>query len=307
MNTKINTSQESKKLKPVAIVYDACSYERNVQSPDNIYLIPQYIQIDDQEFKIDHNLSEETKDIIRKKFEEKSNFKTSQSKYLDKTNLYNKLLEKYENVIILAVNSKVSGEFDQTKRWILNQKEDIQKRVHAINTRTGGAVVFRLAQTINGWIKQNHDVEHIVEKLIPNYLKNHALPIFIDQVKWLHSNGKAGKKWINKKILSFFKFYLVLYTQKFPSIKCFKISRQYKTAIDWMFDQIMPLADVEKKYVLTIGKSWNINDNYIDYIKTKAKNKLIEKTEIVDMPLIVSVNAGDNSFSLSLSPIQNNK
>jgi DegV family protein with EDD domain len=136
------------------------------------------------------NIYEKVREAERRRM--KSLIKTSQPSINDFAIAFKEKLQEVENIICVTISSKVSGTYNsalQAKKFL---SQELQDKVHVIDSMNGSAGAGLICLKILEYIKQKLNVNDVVEKINKELLNFKLLGIYKES-KWLEASGRIPK------------------------------------------------------------------------------------------------------------------
>ncbi|MDD5098414.1 MAG: DegV family protein [Candidatus Pacebacteria bacterium] len=122
----------------------------------------------------------------------KSLIKTSQPSINDFAIAFKDKLKEVENIICITISSKVSGTYNsalQAKKFL---SQELQNKIHIIDTMNGSAGAGLICLKTIEYIKEKLSINEIVERITKELLNFKLLGIYKES-KWLEASGRIPK------------------------------------------------------------------------------------------------------------------
>jgi len=274
----------------IAVVVDSTAVIGNelLESNNNLYSIPLHLIIDDKSYRDGIDI---TPCEFCYKMSKSINLPTtSQPPVGDVYNLFEELVDKYDNIIYITISSKLSGTF-QTGILVKNQVS--QDKIIVFDSTFTSTIQKQMAIKALELAKMGSSIEEIIKSL--EYIKaNSKIYLVVDDLKHLHRTGRIslsassfGKILNIKPILAFEEGEIV-------------VNKKVRT-MGKVYDTLVELIANDK--LTSNSKIILAHANGYDYA-LKMKEKVLEiypeQTIIIEeLSPVISVHTGERSFGVS--------
>ncbi len=173
-------------MKKIALVTDSTvDFTEDLVKQCDAHIIPLKVLFGDQEY-LDGEISSE--EFYRRLQIEKELPKTSQPSPEQFSNLYDKLLEEYHEVISIHISSELSGTLNSARL----AAERLKDKIHLIDTKTISMGVGMMMIEASNYIKEGLEAAHILEKM--DKLRSNVETVFtLNTLEYLQKGGRIGK------------------------------------------------------------------------------------------------------------------
>ena len=292
-------------LKPLAIVVDSGCVDKVDSSNSDIYHLPLILILNEtnnlltQEFIDSHDSDALYKEIESKQIASS----TSQSPPMVISDLFVKLLTKYQNIIYLSLAKKVSGQFGVVTKTISKFSTEEQARISIVDTRVGAYVVYNLALKCLSWYQKDKIlISEIISKKIPDYINSHHLWMTIGDFGRLKKSGRASTV-LSRIVSTVFKLHCTINCTTFPKTTL-AINRTWDKTFNHVAKLLKKNTDPNKKYCVQIEKSWLTDPKLIELAKTKLKLANVAEIKVSNLAIIGRIHVGIDAIAYSFVEIE---
>lgn len=283
----------------IAIVTDYSSLsEKDIEEEKlkHVYTLPLYIIEDSKTYKCtEENFEKE--DIFNKIIENKIKLTTSKTNNFDATSTFDKLIKKYDEIICILINSKISSQYESIVNIVQNNKE-YKNKITVLNTCTGSYGILILIKKILELIEKTKNKKELFQK-IKMYERKQILNFIIPgDLKRLIKGGRS-KEFFLTRIINLFKIKMIFsLNRKTPGIQMVGFDRTYKKILEKM-------KKIVKKELKNHSKAdiyflMSKNNKMRDFCKNLFNDIKNIKVYIKKLEPILYIHGGANSISICL-------
>lgn len=284
-------------LQKIAILTDSSSGINTKESKKyKIYILPLHIILNN---KIDILDSDQiiSDNFFYKKIKS-SNIKTSQANLNEITNIYNKILKKYDYIIHYPIAEKLSNQYYTA--YMISQNIQYKNKVYVVKNHTAAFSLKRLVFYANQLAKQGKTIKEILDATL-EFEKSTLMALIPGNIYQLMMGGRVKKLLLN--VITIFKIKILIQWSENP--KKIASSRKIKLLIENFVKLLQNFQkNIKYKYQLFIlkttectSKIWNIVINVLENEKILYQ---IEK-----LPNIFVAHAGLDTIAFVTIPLIN--
>ncbi|MDD4662185.1 MAG: DegV family protein [Candidatus Pacebacteria bacterium] len=226
-----------------------------------------------------------------------STIKTSQPSLKDYLEMFKKKLEEFEEIIHVAISSKVTGAYNsamQAKKFLGKDGE----RVHVLDSKKGsGAQALLILKALED-IEQGLSVKEIKEK-IEKRAKNSFLIFMYDKPKWVMASGRCPKiAQVGLQKLKDLKMGVVM-REKDGVLKLMTIKRNVKDLTEPLFEEFKKITK-DTKTKISVIIAHGDNQEEVEKLKEKLgelKNVKVLYSTLLDV--VLGAHAGPGALLLN--------
>ncbi|NQX84115.1 MAG: DegV family EDD domain-containing protein [Mycoplasmataceae bacterium] len=207
------------------ILDSSCGYTRDEMRLKNIGFVPFKIRYGKDEFDDGINIFT---DDIAKKARLLQVAKTSVPSLTIIEDEYDKMLQNYENLIVVPLSRNLSGMNNAMR--LVAQEEKYNGKVYVLESNLFGNWIEFLVPRLIKWRDNNHPLKEVI-KIIENYNESTFASVMIDDLQFLSAGGRISQSQARIGSLAGVKPVLVIRDGKIDENESYK-TRNTKKALD---------------------------------------------------------------------------
>lgn len=202
-----------------------------------------------------------------------------------------KMLEEFENVLILAPSSNLSGIYQNVYCCMEMLDQAKQNRVHLLKTRSFAIGEYIMLKEAINLVTSNESVDKIVSEL-EELSQKIATFIFPGDLKFLQKSGRVNTGQLLLGKIAQLK--IMLYHRE-PVVELYKKARGKKNLLRYI-DQAIKDQPIQEIYLGSIG----IDSVFYQQVKAIVQANNIKLIDTGDTSIIAGSHLGPNSFGLAM-------
>lgn len=202
-----------------------------------------------------------------------------------------KMLEEFENVLILAPSSNLSGIYQNVYCCMEMLDQAKQNRVHLLKTRSFAIGEYIMLKEAINLVTSNESVDKIVSEL-EELSQKIATFIFPGDLKFLQKSGRVNTGQLLLGKIAQLK--IMLYHRE-PVVELYKKARGKKNLLRYI-DQAIKDQPIQEIYLGSIG----IDSVFYQQVKAIVQANNINLIDTGDTSIIAGSHLGPNSFGLAM-------
>lgn len=278
----------------IAIVTDtACNITPEMAEEYGIYLLPLEIIFSEKSYRDGYDIT--TEEFYNKIKQTDEIPTTSQPQVAEVVRLYTKLVEEYDQVLSIHLDSRLSGTF-QTLSAVA---QDVDKeKITLFDTNLVTVPAAYLVLEAKRMVDEGYKLEDIIERL--KEMREHTVAIaYLNDLEYLTSGGRISA--VAGSIINWIKIKPIVQV-KYDDLKFLGTARSEKRALSKFKDKVSDYIDnLDYPIRMDVGYGGNIE------LAQNVKESFEEKYPGHDMKLIpinsiIGVHAGPEVIGIAVTP-----
>ena len=181
---KVESNHTRGHMAKIAILTDSNAGIKDTSEYKNLFVVPMPFLIDDEEFYEDINLST---DKFYEKLKNDADIFTSQPSYGEVTDMWNKILKDYDQIVYIPMSSGLSSSCDSATRYAA---EDYEGKVFVVNNQrisvTQKASVFEALK-----LAEHGKTAEEIKEYLERTKMDATIYIMVPTLKYLKKGGRV--------------------------------------------------------------------------------------------------------------------